>query len=255
VPLGDVVHLRGLGRLTHHRLMLVHRSHESVDSSEATLLFGTISAINGNELLVSEHARDDGDSEDGNDSQGGGDSSGSGDLVTSRSRGSDDGDSHVITVDDSTATIIVDNGSNPLAVGDTVAILGEVTDNTVVAEAIFGFSTRPAFLRGDVVSVAGSSVTVSTGDDGQDGEGSGSGPADGGWEGDGGSTQTFDLSDVPVALNGSSARASDLVAGDKIIVIGPTNPETGQIIPEVVFAFNGHDDGPVGDNGGGQGED
>ncbi len=235
VPVGDMVTINALAKVHGHSLVIVRHNSESVSSSEATLLFGTVTAINGTELMVSEHARDNGDNEDGNDSQDG--------------NNQGDGDRHSIAVDDSEATIIVDNGANPLAVGDTVAILGEVTDNTVVAEAIFGFSTRPAFLRGEVVSVNGNSVTVATGEDGmnRDSLARDRGPGD-----DGNTTSTFDLSDVALALNGSSARPSDLVPGDKIILLGPANPETGQVVAEVAFAFNGHDNHPADDN---QGED
>jgi len=269
IPVGNKIRITARGRAHSHHFFVTGHNSESVSSAPASLLFGTVSAINGTQLLVSEHARDNGDSQDGNDNQSGdsqgsgsGDSQGSGsgdsqggsggggggdniagDHGSGGSGDSTDGDSHTIAVDDSTATIIVDGGSGPLAVGDTVAILGEFTDNTVVASTIFGFSNAPDFIRGDVVSVSGTSVTLGSGDDNEQSDLQAGDDSE-----DGESNLTVDLADVPLALNGSSATPADLTAGDKIILLGTTDPETGQFTPAVAFAFNSSDNNPVGDN-------
>lgn len=246
IPVGNKIRINARGRVSGHHFIVMSHNDETVTDSPAALLFGTVTAINGTQLTVSEHARDDGDSQDGNDNQDG-DSQGedSSDIARDHSPGGpgDDGDSHTITVDDTNATIVVDGGSGPLVVGDTVAVLGEFTNNTVVADTIFGFSTAPSFIRGDVLSVNGNSVTVG---DGEDGDSQDVMKADD--QGNDNTPLTVDLSDVPLTLNGSTASASDLIAGDKIILLGVTDPETGQFTPEVAFAFNGHDHHPCGDN-------
>jgi len=108
---------------------------------------------------------------------------------------------------------------------------------------IFGFSNAPDFIRGDVVSVSGTSVTLGSGDDNEQSDLQAGDDSE-----DGESNLTVDLADVPLALNGSSATPADLTAGDKIILLGTTDPETGQFTPAVAFAFNSSDNNPVGDN-------
>jgi hypothetical protein len=223
IPTGDHIRLVASGIAHRHVFTIRHNHHEMVTPAPATLFFGTVGAVNANLLTVSENDRDNGDHHDGGDNDGRvspADHGGGGD--------DGDGEGHQITIDDSTATITVDGQGGAVAVGDTVAVLGEATDSTVVASTIYAFTKAPSFIRGEVKAVSGDDVTLR----------------------DHGNTTTVSLTGVPLALNGDvGATPSQLVVGDKLLVIGPIDSGTGQITPEVAFAFNHHDDNPCGDNG------
>jgi hypothetical protein len=237
IPVGDHLRLKATGTASKHVFRIRHNDDEQVTEGKATLIFGTVSAVNGNQLTVSENDRDNGDHHDGDDNDGenhGGDNNrvspadhspgGPGD-----GGGDNDGRGHRITVDDTTAAISVDGTEGAIDVGDTVAILGEVTDNTVVASTIYAFSTPQGFLRGKVQSVSGDNVTFRND----------------------GNTMTVSLTNVPLALNGDvGATSSELVAGDKLLLVGPVDASTGDIMPNLAFAFNDNDDHPCGDNDG-----
>ena len=239
IPAGDHLQLVARGVGSWHVFRIRHNSDESVSSESASLLFGTVTAVNGDFLTVSENDRDNGDHHRGKDCHGHGhgvseDSTpadhGSRGGHGGHGGGKGDHHGHQITVDDTNAAITVDGAEGAITVGDTVAILGEVTDNTVVASTIYAFSTAPAFMRGEVESVSGDNVTVR----------------------DRGTTTTVSLTGVPLALNGDvGATPSELVAGDKLLLVGTLAEGTNQLIPEVAFAFNHHDDHPCGDNEGG----
>lgn len=239
IPTGDHLMLSATGT-AHRRIFTVrHDRDEMVTPAKATLFFGKVEAVNANLLTVSEHDRDDGDHHDGDDNDGrhhGGDNDrmspadhspggpGDGD-------GHGDGDrrGHQITIDDTTAAITVDGHSGTIAVGDRVAVLGEATHDTIVASTIYAFTTAPSFMRGKVVQVDGNTVTFRND----------------------GNTMMISLAGVPLALNGDvGATPGQLVAGDKLLLVGPLDAGTGQVVPEVAFAFNHHDDHPCGDNDG-----
>jgi hypothetical protein len=42
------------------------------------------------------------------------------------------------------------------------------------------------------------------------------------------------------------------MVGDKLILVGTVDTDTGVLTPELAFAFNHHDDNPCGDNDGGE---
>ncbi len=239
IPAGDHLRLVARGKGSWHVFRIRHNDGESVSSESATLLFGTVTAVNGDFLTVSENDRDNGDHHRGKDCHGHGhgvsEDSTPADHGTGGGHGDGHGDGdhhgHQITVDDTNAAITVDGAEGAITVGDTVAILGEVTDDTVVASTIYAFSAAPAFMRGEVQSVSGDNVTVR----------------------DRGTTTTVSLTGVPLALNGDvGATPSELVAGDKLLLIGTLAEGTNQLIPEVAFAFNHHDDHPCGHNDGGE---
>lgn len=215
IPAGNHIRLVATGTASRHVFRIRHNHDETVTAAPAMLIFGTVQAVNANLLTISENDRDNGDHHDGGDN--GGEHHG----------GDGDERGHQVTIDDTTATITVDGASGTIAVGDTVAVLGEATDNTVVASTIYAFTEAPSFMRGKVQAVNGDNVTLK----------------------DDGNTSTVSLTGVPLALNGDvGATPSELMVGDKLLVIGPLDTSTGQVMPEIAFAFNHHDDHPCGDN-------
>lgn len=234
IPTGDHFRIVATGTGSKRVFTIRHNHHETVSPAAAALFFGTVKAVNANRLTVSVNDRDDGDHHDGNDNDG--EHHGDGDDRVSPSEHSpggpgdndNDGPGHTIAVDDTTAAITVD-GARAIAVGDTVAVLGEASHNTVVASTIYAFTTAPSFMRGKVQQVNGDTVTLR----------------------ENGTTSTVSLTGVPLAINGDvDATPSQLIVGDKLLLVGPIDAGTGQVTPEVAFAFNHHDDHPCGDNDG-----
>jgi hypothetical protein len=235
IPIGDHVSILATGTASKHVFTIRHNRHETVTPSPATLFFGSVTAVNGTLLTVSENDRDDGDHHDGNDNDNDGEHhGGDNDRVSPADHSpggpgdnDNEGPGHTITVDDSAATITVDGASGTIAVGDTVAVLGEASHDTVVASTIYAFTTDPSFMRGKVQQVSGDTVTLR----------------------DDGNTFTVSLSGVPLAVNGDvGAAPSQLMVGDKLLLVGPLDSSTDQVTPEVAFGFNHHDDHPCGDN-------
>jgi hypothetical protein len=233
IPTGDHFRILATGTASRHVFTVRHNQHETITPAPAALFFGTVKAVNANLLTVSENDRDDGDHHDGNDNDG--EHHGNGNDRVSPADHSpggpgdndNEGPGHSITVDDTTATITVDGASGTIAVGDTVAVLGEASHDTVVASTIYAFTTAPSFMRGKVQQVNGDTVTIR----------------------DDGNTSTVSLTGVPLAINGDvGATPSQLVVGDKLLLVGPVDAGTGRVTPEVAFAFNHHDDHPCGDN-------
>jgi hypothetical protein len=253
---GNRVHISGVGRIHHNHVTIVRHSDETVTSSPASLFFGTIVSLGDQQFVVREQTRDDGDHEDGND-DGHGDDGDSHISPADHGPGDNSGPGHMITVDDANATITVDGSTDtPLEVGDTVAVLGEATEDTVVAADVFAFNNAPDFLRGEISAIDGDNVTLGDDNEGDD-ESSDVAGHHGGDDGDDDSV-TVSLADVPLALNGNlGASTADLSVGDKLIVIGSSDPETGAFTADIAFAFNSDDHQPCdgGDDGGHGGHD
>jgi hypothetical protein len=248
---GNRIHLvaSGNGNLKH--FVVRHNDDETTAAAPATLIFGTISQENGSLLLVSESDRDNGDRHDGGDNDGdrGGDNDG---TTRDDSPGGPGNDGHQIVVDTSSAkTVELDGSEGAPVVGDEVAVLGEVSDNTVLADAIYGFSNPQSFLRGNIEAINGTTVAINA-------HGHGGNDNDAKDHGNGGNTQLVNLGDVPLFVNGSTGSTIDqLKVGDKLLVIGAFSLTDNSFTPALAFAFNGHDDHPCGDNGdnGGHGGD
>jgi hypothetical protein len=229
---GNHLRLMATGVAHKHTFVIRHNDDETVTASPATLIFGTVEAVNANILTISENDRDNGDHHDGddNDGDGGGDNDGMSPNDHSPGGpgdGNGDGHGHQVMIDDTAASILVDGAAGTIAVGDTVAVLGETMDNTITASTVWAFSTPQAFIRGEIQQVSGDNVTLR----------------------EHGDTSTVSLTGVPLALNGDvGATTSQLMAGDKLVVIGSVDATTGDVTPELAFAFNRHDDNPCGDN-------
>jgi hypothetical protein len=255
MPVGDRIRVSAIGRAHGNHFTVVRHNDEAVTAAPASLFFGTIDAINGNLLTVTEQNRDNGDHESGRDHHHGHDDGDDNDARTTAHDhgpgGDNSGPGHRIVIDDSTASTTVDGSTDtPLAVGDTVAVLGESSNDTIVAAQIFGFTHAPAFLRGTVNAIDGNNVTVGDDNDRDDGSDRAVGD-DHGHDGDDDSV-TVSLAGVPLVLNGDAGAApSDLVVGDKLVLIGSIDTTTGDLMPELAFAFNHRDDNPCGHNDGG----
>jgi hypothetical protein len=137
---------------------------------------------------------------------------------------------HELTVDTGNAKVTVDGGTGRVRAGDLVAVLGETEEDTVLASRVFAFSNEVEALRGRVVGINDGDVAVRSEN--------------------GVATVTLGSGDsqVPLFLNGSLAATSDLHVGDRIAVLGVLTEEEESFTPLAAFAFNGHDDGPCGDN-------
>lgn len=153
---------------------------------------------------------------------------------------------NTIGVDTSAATVTVDGASGgPLAVGDVIAVVGEVAADAVTAAQVYAFSTAPTFLSGVVTAVDAGTVTVTAGDGGDQGDGPGT---------------PVDLSGVPVVLDGTTGQTvTDLQPGDRILVVETVATATGggSTLPaaSLAIAFDNGDQGPAGTNGDGGGTD
>ncbi|MBV9487960.1 MAG: hypothetical protein JO246_18140 [Frankiaceae bacterium] len=243
VHVGDHISVRGLAHAHGHKFTIFRHSDETVTPAPASLFFGTVVSVSGEQFILNEHTRDNGDREDGDDHGHGGDGDGR-DSVRGTSHGGHGSSSHLITVDDADATITVDGSTDTeLAAGDTVAVLGEATEDTVVAADVFGYTVAPSFLRGDITAIDGQVVTVGDNQGDDQGDDHVARPAHDGENDD--TPVTVDLTEVPLALNGAlNASVSDLAVGDKLIVLGDLNSESGSFDADVAFAFNGHDHHP-----------
>ena len=67
---------------------------------------------------------------------------------------------HGLLVDVSKATVTVDGAAGTLAVGQTVAVLGEGDECVVTAAAVYAFTVAPSVVSGKVTAIAGSKVTL-----------------------------------------------------------------------------------------------
>lgn len=145
--------------------------------------------------------------------------------------GHDDGqDTQVLSVDTSAATLTVDGTSGTLGVGQFLVVLGERSQDTVVAASVYAFSTAPSVVSGEITAVSGTSVTL-----------------------DGDTPTVVDLAPggtaVPILLNGTSTVTPDALTTDmKILILGQTS--SGVFTPTQAFAFDGQDTGPCGHNEG-----
>jgi hypothetical protein len=141
-----------------------------------------------------------------------------------------DGAQHRLSVDTSTAKVTVDGGAGTIRRGDLVALLGEADGSNVLASRVFGFSGEAESLRGEVKAIDGDAVTIrSEGYDTTISLGSGA-------------------NDVPLFLDGAAAATDQLRVHDRIVVLGVVRSEEEGFEPLVGFAFDGHDNGPCGDN-------
>jgi hypothetical protein len=137
---------------------------------------------------------------------------------------------HRLTIDTSGAKQTVDGGNGRIRANDLVAVLGETVGDSVLASRVVAFSQAPDALAGTVSKVDAAKVAVHNKQ--------------------GRTSVTLGQGDGQVALflDGSSAATDQLRDGDRIVVLGAVSEDEEGFTPVVAFAFDGHDDGPCGDN-------
>jgi len=175
----------------------------------AQLFLGTVTAISGTLLTLTSTASSSGGAADSAKSQG------------------DSGDgSGTLTVDTATAAVTVDGAPGTVTIGQTVAVLGEGVQDSVLAASVTAFSTAPAVISGTVSDITATTVTV----------------------GDGDTATSVDLAGVPLVVNGNSGgTVTDLGVDTTLVVLGITDT-AGVFTPTTAFGFTSADVNPVGDN-------
>ncbi len=134
--------------------------------------------------------------------------------------------SHGLLVDVSKAAITVDGAAGTLAVGQTVAILGEGDHHVVVAASVLAFTVAPTVEAGEVSAVNGTVVTLGDEED----------------------ATTVDLAGVALFTNGTAGGDLTKLGEDaKVVVLGSTDA-SGVFTPTTAFVFNHADKHPVGHN-------
>ncbi|MDX6256338.1 MAG: hypothetical protein QOJ11_2672 [Frankiales bacterium] len=176
-------------------------THAVQHAQAAHVFLGKVIAVNGTTIKVSKGAEASDDQDE------------------------NDNGLHGFAVDVSKATITVDGAAGTLAVGQTVAILGEGDHDAVVAASVYAFTVAPTLLAGKISAVTGSQVTIGDEED----------------------AVTVDLASTPLVINGNTGGAlTSVAAGAKAVILGTTT--AGVFTPSLAFVFNGADKHPVGHN-------
>jgi hypothetical protein len=236
VRTGNIVALKGTGRSNGHNVTIDKTSTETVTPAPATLFLGTVQSVNGTTMVVTESRRDNGDGHEGDGDSKGGDGKATAASSAARSHdGGDDGDEgdgdgHQLMVDISQATVTADGEPTTVQPGQFVAVLGEHSEDTVLAADVFVFSQSQDVVSGKVVKIDNGNVTLRRhGDETTVALGEGT-------------------DQVPLVINGNSnALVSQLTVGDKLVVLGSFD-SAGTFTPVMAFSFNENDDHPAGDN-------
>jgi hypothetical protein len=197
---GDRVELKGTetGPATAQVFTVTHAVQHA---QPAHVFLGKITAVNGTLIKVSKGAE------------------------ASDSQAENDNGLHGFVVDVSKATVTVDGAAGTLAVGQTVAVLGEGDSDAVLAASVYAFTVAPTVLAGKISAVTGTQVTLGDEED----------------------AVTVDLAGTPLVINGNAGGAlTSVAAGAKIVVLGTTT--AGAFAPSLAFVFNSADKHPVGHN-------
>lgn len=143
--------------------------------------------------------------------------------------GSITGSSGSLSVDATNAAVYVDGALGQLSnlvSGETVVVIGESYNGSMVAAAVLAFTAVPSVVWGHLTQVSGSTLEVAN-DSGQ---------------------TPIDASSATIFLNGvSGASVSQLNNGSFVLAIGPSG--TNPLQAAMIFDFNRGDDHPTGDNG------
>lgn len=197
---GDLVELQGTETGSGDSEVLTV-THAVQHTQVAHVFLGTVTAVNGTTVKVSK-----------------------GDAA-SDDQGENDNGRDGLTVDVSKAVVTVDGAAGTLAVGQTVAVLGEGDHDAVLAASVYAFTVAPTVLVGKISSVTGSKVTL-------------------GHEQD---AVTVDLATTPLVINGNAGAAlTSVAAGARAVILGTTT--AGVFAPSLAFVFNSADKHPVGHN-------
>lgn len=148
-------------------------------------------------------------------------------VIKSRQASDDTEEDHngqgSFTVDVSAAAIQVDGQPGALTPGQTVVVLGEGDHDTVVAAAVYAYTTVPAVIAGEVTAVTGSTLTIG----GQD------------------NPSTVDLGAATLIIDGQPAATADALAtADTALILGTTDT-AGTFTATTAFIFTTHDTHPL----------
>lgn len=58
------------------------------------------------------------------------------------------------------AAVLIDGAPGALTPGQTVVVLGEGDHETILAAAVYAYTTAPTVIAGDVTAVTGSTLTI-----------------------------------------------------------------------------------------------
>jgi len=168
-------------------------------STPAHAYLGTVESVNGTLITVSKgHQASDNAEEDNN--------------------GQD-----TFTIDVSAAAVLIDGAPGTLTPGQTVVVLGEGDHDTILAAAVYAYTTAPTVIAGDVTAVTGSTLTI----------------------GDQDNPTTVDLTGAALVIDGQPNTTPDaLTAADTALIVGTTDP-TGTFTPTTAFVFTTHDTQPL----------
>ena len=208
IVVGDIVHLSGTVDQSGDSQTL-DATHENIVNTRSTGVSGTIVSVAGTTIDIS---------------------------PTTTGTGGDNSQGDGIAVDASQATVLLDGVSSSvtsLATGETVAVIGEKNDGTMVATTVLAYDNAPAVALGHISAISGSVLTL-TG------------------RGDSGAVTSVDSTSASIYLNGVGGSAvSQLQAGDRVIALGTAG--SNPLAASAILAFNSGDQHPTGDNNGDQG--
>jgi len=212
IVVGDIVHLSGTVDQSGDSQTL-DATHENIVNTRSTGVSGTIVSIAGTTIDI---------------------------CPTTTGTGGDNSQGDGIAVDASQATVLLDGASSSvtlLASGETVAVIGEKNDGTMVATTVLAydnaFAVAVAVAVGHITAVSGSVLTLSG-------------------RGDSGAVTSVDSSAANIYLNGVVGSAvSQLQVGDRVIALGTAG--SNPLAASAILAFNSGDQHPTGDNNGNQG--
>ncbi len=205
IVVGDVVHLSGMALESGNSQTLDANQEQVVDTHAAAIL-GTVSSFSvtatSSTLVVTPQT-----------------------FVTG-SEG--EGEHGTLTIDASQATVTIDGATAQLAdlvSGETVVVVGEKYDGSMMAATILAYSTTPSIAWGHLSSVNGSTLTVHNS----------SGP------------ETVDASAAAIYLNGVvGATVGQLSQGSFVLALGTAG--SSPLAASVVLDFNRGDNSPTGQN-------
>ncbi|MHB1988934.1 MAG: hypothetical protein ACYCSF_13300 [Acidimicrobiales bacterium] len=207
VVVGDVVHVSGNAE-DNSGTETLYASHDSVVNTKSTAIVGTITSVSasGTTIEVS---------------------------TESATPGGDNSQGDPVTVDTSQATVLLDGATSTaaaLAAGETVAVIGEKNDGTMVASTVLAYDNSPAIAMGTITGISSGVVTLST-------------------KGDSGTTTSLDATSASIYVNGvSGGTLGQLQIGDEVIALGTSGTSSLTLLD-----FNSGDNHPTGDNNGDQG--
>lgn len=212
---GNTIHAQGTADPQTGQL---EASNFTVQPSDTSAMVGVLDAINGTTIYVNVSAAA------GSDGQGDQGEGYSGD-------GQDGGDD--VAVDVTQASVSLDGqpaSLAQLATGQTVAILGETDDDSVLASQVLAYSTAPGVAEGTLTQVSGNLLMLSSG---------GGDQASGDDET---SSATVDVTNSQIILDGQpAASVSQLAPGDAVLAVGPAGSDP--LAATTTFAFGNGEDG------------